>query len=182
MFCILYKWMISRGLDTGKGLTRSVSNHIRGCAACREFAHTAEALASRLVKEAPPFLTEEYPALEERIISALDAPEEPLPVRGRQRWSFNFFPVPALAMAGLVILAVTIGIIMYSGSTPSTGPIGNPMDELVAAPLVKNPLQLMEKVESPIEKEMKLLGQSVKSATDFLISNLDFDIGQGNVI
>ncbi|UCH96786.1 MAG: hypothetical protein JSV88_08010 [Candidatus Aminicenantes bacterium] len=177
MFCFIYKWMISWALDSGKRLPGAVNRHIGRCSGCREFARYSGSLATRLTRDAPGFLQtgyETHDTLNIKITSVLDAKSSPKLTPGRR---FNFRPIPALA-AALVVLAVAIGIIFQVIPLTGPGPGENSIDKLRESAPVKNPLQVIQQVESPIESEMRSLGQSLNSAAEFLVSCLDVKIGQ----
>ena len=173
MFCFLYKWMISWRLDSGKALPGFINRHINRCGTCREFARVSASLGSRLVEDAGKFLQPPGNALEEKIISALDTNPLPRFTSGRK---FSFRPIPALA-AAMVVVVVIIGIyIQISSPSPVNDNIFQV--DLSETVFVKNPLEVIEQVESPIESEMNSLGQSIHSAAKSLVSSLDFKIGQ----
>lgn len=178
MFCFIYKWMISWALDSDKRPPGIVNRHIDRCGACREFARLSGSLATRLTQDAPGFLQKNhdtYDWLNIKITSALDA-KTPTQLTRRQR--FNFMPKPALAAAALVLLAVAIAVILKVIPFTAPAPVERSIDDLPKSVTVKNPLQIIEKVESPIEAEMRSLGQSINSAAKFLVSRLDIKIGQ----
>ena len=177
MFCFIYKWMISWALDSGKRLPGVMSRHIDRCGNCREFARLSGFLAARLTEDAPGFLQKNHDTddwLNIKISSALDTKTPPQLTR---RPRFNFMPKPALATA-LVLLAVAIAVIFRVIPLTAPAPGGPSINELSKPVTVKNPLQIIEKVESPIESEMRSLGQSINSAAKFLVSRLDIKIGQ----
>jgi hypothetical protein len=176
MFCFIYKWIISWALDSGKGLPGIVNRHIGRCSNCREFARVSGLLATRLTRDAPGFLQrnhDTYDTLNIKITSALDTKSPQLTLRRR----FNFMPRPALA-AALVVLTVAIAVIFQVIPFNAPGPGENSIDDLSDSIIVKNPLQVIEQVESPIESEIRSLGQSINSAAEFLVSCLDVKIGQ----
>ena len=82
-------------------------------------------------------------------------------------------PKPALA-AALVLAAVAIAVILQVIPFTAPAPVERSINDLPKSVTVKNPLQIIEKVESPIEAEMRSLGQSINSAAKFLVSRLDF--------
>ena len=177
MFCFIYKWMISWGLDSGKRMPGAVNRHIDRCSTCREFARLSGFLSTRLTEDAPGFLQKNHDTddwLNIKISSALDTKAPP---QLKRRPSFNFMPKPALA-AALVLLAVAIAVIFRVIPLTAPAPGGPSINELSKPVTVKNPLQIIEKVESPIESEMRSLGQSINSAAKFLVSRLDIKIGQ----
>lgn len=177
MFCFIYKWIISWALDSGKGLPNAANRHIDRCSSCREFARLSGLLAVRLTGDASGFLQKSQNVdewLNKKISAALDT-KTPRQLIRRQR--FNFMPKPAL-VAALVLAAVVIAVIFLLIPFTAPAPGGPPINELSQPLTVKNPLQVIEKVESPIESEMRSLGQSINSAAKFLVSCLDVKIGQ----
>ena len=176
MFCFIYKWIISWALDSGKGLPGAANHHIGRCSGCREYTRLSGLLATRLSQDAPGFLQrghDSYDTLNIKITSALDAKSPPQLTPMRR---FYFMPKPALA-AALVVLAVAIAVIfqVIPFTAPGTGERSiNDLSESI----VKNPLKVIEQVESPIESEIRSLGQSINSAAKFLVSRLDVKIGQ----
>ena len=177
MFCFIYKWFISRALDLGKGLPGFVTRHVQHCKTCREFSHLSQMLNRELVREAPQFLPQSKrdDSLNEKILTVLAAKPRPAASKKRRRlWSP--FPVPALA-AAVVVLVVTIGIIWQTipSRVPNTG--GEIVNDLSEFRITSVSWQdMVGGVESPLETEMKELKQSVNSAAEFLISNLDIKI------
>jgi hypothetical protein len=177
MFCFIYKWMISWALDSGNRLPGAANRHIDRCSPCREFARLSGFLAARLTQDASGFLQKSHDSddwLNIKISSALDK-KTPTQLTRRQR--FNFMPKPALA-AALVVLAVAIAVIFRVIPFTTPPPGENSINDFSKSVIVKNPLQVLQQVESPIESEMRSLGHSINSAAKFLVSRLDVKIGQ----
>jgi hypothetical protein len=134
-------------------------------------------LATRLTQDAPGFLQKSHDTddwLNIKITSALDT-KTPTQLTRRQR--FNFMPKPALA-AALLVLAVAIAVLFQVIPFTAPAPAERSINNLQEPVTVKNPLQIIEEVESPIESEMRSLGNSINSAAKFLVSRLDIKIGQ----
>jgi hypothetical protein len=175
MFCIIYQWMISWFLDSGKPFSRLLSRHLRRCEDCREFARASGALDARLSHETPGIPRESHEALEARIISSLT---RKLPQRVSSQPRFTFKPLPAFVVA-LLVIAVAMGIMFRVIPLTSPPGTGSSLGELTEARVIKMPLEgLASGVESPMESEIHSLGQSLSSATEFLVSCLDVKIGQ----
>ena len=175
MFCFIYRWMISQALDSGKDSAGVVTRHIQHCSACRNFYRLSQSLNHKLVREAPGFLRESNDTLNEKIISALDTRPAPRLTKRRIR-----LPIPALA-AALVVVAVTVGILFQTipvnVNTSSTNE--NPLNFLTEFDITHISLKdMMGRVKSPMESEMLYLKQSITSASEFLISCLDVQIGE----
>lgn len=175
MFCFIYKWMISRAFDSYSGgpgeklrLPGVVIRHMRRCSSCGEFARLSSSFVHRLVQDGPGFLGGSNEPLDDKIISALFV--EPAPVRRpRRQWLPRFaVPVPALA-AALVVIVVAVAIILQVTSTaPGRGE--NPFNDLGnSLPKFE---EILGSVESPIEKEMRSVGESIESAGEFLLAFL----------
>jgi hypothetical protein len=177
MFCFLYKWMISRARDLGKGLPGPVSRHISRCRGCREFDRFSQALPVRFARDLPGFLQERNHFLEEKMIAGLAAQ----PVRGLPR-KRRFLPVPALSFAAaLVILVVSAGIIFKIIPGAAPGPVDKgekTIGSISESTFAGIPFTgMVGRMESSVEAEMRGLEKSVKSATQHLASCLDFKIG-----
>jgi len=179
MVCFIYKWFISRALDLGQGLPGFVTRHIHRCKTCREFSHLSEMLNQGLVKGASQFLRESKrdDSLNEKILSALAA-KPGLVLPKRRTFLSAAFPVPVLA-AAVVVLVATIGIILQTIPSRVLNTGQDLMNGLSEFGIKKTSLQdIVGRVESPLEAEMQELKQSVNSAAEFLISNLDIRIDQ----
>lgn len=166
MFCFIYQWMVSRSHDRGKPLSGAAARHIEGCGECRAFAGFTESLSTGLRRDAREFLRGNGTALDDKILSALTA--GPKRVRIPRR---RFMPVPAFAAAMLVVL-ITAAVLfrVLPVSTPGTGP-GFDLPGPIDTPDVLQ--EIVVKLESPIETEMRSLERSVKSAAQSLLSGLD---------
>ncbi len=181
MFCFIYQWLISWALDSGKELPGAANRHLGRCSKCRELARLSGLLNTRLTQDAPGFLQKKHDTFEWlniKITSALDT-KTPMPFT--RRWSFNSRPKLALAAATVVLVVLAAIIAVIFQVIPFTGP-GKVQDSSITleSVTIKNPLQVIQKVESPMESEMRSLGNSVHSAAKFLVSCLDVKIGQGD--
>ncbi len=168
MFCLIYKWMVSRSHDTGKPLSGAAARHIEGCGECRAFARSSESLGTALHRDAREFLHENDSALDHKIIAALTA--RPRAERIPRR---RFMPVPAFAAAVLVVLitaAVFFRVIPLSTPGPGTGPSIDLPGPISAPNVLKD---IASTVESPIETEIHSLKRSVTTAARNLLAGLD---------
>ncbi len=166
MFCFIYKWMVSRSHDRGKSLSGLAVRHMDRCSECRDFARFSQSLSAGLRRDAQEFLRGGDNSLDEKITAALTA--EHMPQRIPRR---RCLPAPALAAALAIILVATALLFKV---IPEKTP-GNPFTVGLPGPIdTTNVLQdIVGRVESPIEKEMRSLEQSVKSAVQSLLSGLD---------
>jgi hypothetical protein len=173
MFCFINKWLISRSLDLGKRLPALVSCHLGHCRSCREFYRLSESISRRLSREAAEFIRKRDNRLNEKILSALTAKSTPRLVSRFRPW-----PLPILAAAS-VVLVVAIGIVVLT--TPGAAPVidKNPLDDLSQLGIARTSLpEIAARLESPIDSEMQELTQSIKSASDFLLSCVDVQLVQ----
>jgi hypothetical protein len=170
MFCSVYKWYISRSLDSGKSLPGLVSRHIRRCASCRQFAQFSESLENRLVKDVPGFLDGYDKSLNEKNISTLT--KHPHPKRAPKRRP-ALIPVLAAASAVLVISIVIVWLVL-----PSSDRI-TPLNQLAQLRISKTSFEnALVKIDSPYEEELTELKQTLKATADFLLSRVDIKIGE----
>jgi hypothetical protein len=172
MFCFIYKWIISWALDSAKKLPETANRHIDRCSNCREYARLSGFLATRLIQDAPGFLQKSHDThdmLNIKITAVLDTKT---PTQLTRKPHFNFMLKPALA-AALVLVAAVIVVIFQVISFTTPAPGERSFNDLPYSVTIKNPLKIIEKVESPIESEMRSLGQSINSAAKFLVSRLD---------
>ena len=177
MLCFIYQWIISWALDSGKELPGAANRHIDRCSKCREFARLTGFLAARLTQDAPGFLQKNHETAEWLNIKISTALDTKTPAQSIRRQHFHFMPKPAL-VAALVLVAVVITAIFLVAPFTAPAPGRLSIDDLPKPITVKNPLQIIEKVESPMEAEMRSLGKSIDSAAKFLVSCLDVKIGQ----
>jgi hypothetical protein len=170
MFCSLYKWHISQALDSEKPIAGLVKRHIRRCASCREFARFCKSLREKLDQDKLDLIKSFNKRVDKKIISSLDKKPEPRTVPPRKA-----ILVPVAATA-LLIITVALGIIFLKV------PRSNEMRSLTRLPsfnIPEAPLEsMLVKIESPMDEEIYNLKQTVKSTGEYLISCLDFKIGE----
>lgn len=176
MFCFIYKWMISRAMDSGQEPYRAVKRHITHCGNCREFARVSDSLASSLARDATGFLQknlDKFDSLNMRIMTAIDLKSPP-----RIKPRFNFRLLPTLATSVLIlVITITIGLQFIPSTDPKPGEVSSTTLNQPGTEIVNNSLKIIEKVESPIESELNSLKDSINSAADFLVSCMDIKIG-----
>jgi hypothetical protein len=177
MLCFIYKWIISWVLDSGKELPGAAKRHIDRCSGCREFARLSGFLAARLTQDAPGFLQKSHDTNEWLNIKISPALDTKTPTHSTRRHRFNFMPKPALT-AALALAAVVTAVIFLVIPFTTPTPVEPSINDFSKPVTVKNPLNVVLEVESPIESEMRSLGNSINSAAKFLVSCLDVKIGQ----
>ena len=171
MFCFVYKWLISRSLDSKKRLSGPVTRHIRRCRECREFLRVSESLNRRLVRDAGSLPGRVDGSLNKKVLSALTV--QPVSVSAARRL---VLPVPVLVAASVVVL-VAFGIIFRPVPVVEPGTDQDLINSLSTPAIFDTPFQdLFSRVESPIDSEMENLKQSVSSASSFILSCLDVQL------
>lgn len=169
MFCSVYKWKISRALDSGKPLSGRVRRHLDLCSSCREFKRLSEEAGRRLSEDAVALLERAEASLGQRIIASLDIRTE-LPPSQKSRL-FR----PALATASALAM-LSIGLIWLATSRSHKT---SALDSLFAFDEPRVYLETaLQKAESPYQQEILELEQVIKSATDFFKASLDTGLGK----
>ncbi len=172
MFCFIYKWFISRSMDTGKPVPGFILRHLGHCKSCKCFAEIGQVVNERLVHDTPGILVDSRDSLSERITAAVHNSPTPAlgrPFKPRQR-SFR------LAFSTLAAtLLIVAGVWWFSGSTPPT-PTNENLNTF-AIPSIKTMLtNVGTEVESPLATELNGLKEALHSTTKFIVSNMDFGI------
>jgi len=170
--CYYYRGIIKRSLDADKTLPHRASNHIQKCPGCRKV-HESETRVIRELRAASNTL-EQSPFLHARIMSSI-ARCGPV-AKSKPAWSSSIWAV-GLATACLLLLAV-----LWAHQRPM------PSHEVVAHPSQPAPLpmelslsvklpdgnqlrQWTEKLDEPLETEMKLVVGDAKTAFNSLAEN-----------
>lgn len=177
MFCSIYKWKISQGMDSGKPISGRVQKHMSKCVSCREYAELCTSLKPKFSQDKQAILQDFDAGLTKKIMAAIPGKPEletELKQKARMPWRSVRRPalIPSLA-AALVVLVISISLLILlprSKQTPSLGQISS----LVSA---ASPQDVLSKVESPLEKEYTELKRTLESTSKLLISSIDFRIG-----
>ena len=182
MLCTLSRWIISRSEDSGKKIPRFIERHVVRCAACGEFARASASLSSRLREERSAWLAKvpEFPAGLAHDLET-DRPEPRAVDTGRpgsrRLWHF-LRPLPVAATVLVVVAAALVLFqVVPKGSTPSA------QDRAAARAAIKNfvsaPQGLQGVIggaESPLEREGRILEESLSSAVEYLQARLNIKI------
>lgn len=175
MLCFLYKWNISRALDTGKPLSGLTKRHLDGCASCREFSLLGREMERRLTGEAASFLGNPVPEIRDKVRKSI-AGLGPVPTALTARPRFVSLR-PALA-AALILAAVGIGHFwMIRGRSSGMPRIAPLLDFETRRSEVISTLQ---KAESPYDKEIQGLKRTFQSTADFLAARFQIGLGENN--
>jgi hypothetical protein len=179
MFCSIYKWKISQAMDSGKPASGKVHRHLAKCDSCREYAELCTSLKPKFTQDKQAILENFDESLNTKIMAGIpEKPEPELGTRGRTRSPKRLFRKPALIpslAAAFTVLAISIGIIFLALPRSEQAPSLGQISTLISA---ASPEEVLSKVESPLEKEYTELKRAFESTGRYLISSLDFSIGQ----
>jgi len=179
MFCSINKWMISRAMDTGKPIPGRVKNHLQRCNACREFAAFCTSLKPRFMQDKDIILERADIALTEKIMSKIHEDLKAIPVP-EHKTSFRKMAerrpvlIPSLS-AALLVLGILVSILFL---THPRSQDADPFGQLSAFVKAASPEDVLSRMESPLETEYRELKQTLDSTTRFLLSSLEFHLGQ----
>jgi len=179
MFCSINKWMISRALDTGKPIPGSVKSHLQRCDACREFAAFCTSLKPTFAQDKDAILKSVDKALTEKIMSKIHDDLKAKAVHEhktllRKMAARRPALIPSLS-AALVVLGILMSILFLT-NLRSQDP--DPLGQLSTLVKSASPEDMLARVESPLETEYRELKQTLDSTTRFLLSSLEFRLGQ----
>jgi hypothetical protein len=172
MLCFIFKWKISRALETGKPLSGRTRRHLAGCAACREFYRLGEEMEHRLTDDAASLLSNPRPQLAERVRRAIG-----------ESGTTSVHTPPRLAsralkpaFAATVVLAV-IGASLFwlVRSRPSGMPPLNPLLKIEGRRA--DFVSAMERAESPYHQEIQELKKTFQSTADYLAACFNIKLG-----
>jgi hypothetical protein len=178
MWCAIYKWNISRTLDSGKALSGLTKRHLEGCASCREFSRANQDLEKRLSADAAALIGSADPSLAGRMKTRIPA--------GRSEDSSSLVPSrprtarlrPVWAAAASLAVVVGVSLIWIVSTPPAKMPS---LDPLLRFDGPRAYLETaVQKAESPYQEEIQELKQALESTADYLISRLDVNLGPEN--
>jgi hypothetical protein len=179
MFCSVYKWRVSQALDSGKSISGFLQKHLQRCDSCREYAEFCTSLKPEFAEYKKAILEDFNEGVNKKIMAAIPDKSEWRSGQDRKVSAHKFTLrrtafIPSLA-AALAVLAVSISIVFFAlPRAKQTPPIGQ-ISALISA---ASPEDVLSKVESPLEKEYTELKRTFESTSKYLISSLDFRIGQ----
>jgi len=171
MWCSIYKWKISRALDSGRppaGLTR---RHLDRCGSCRDYARFEEELGRRLTKDAAAFIECAGTSLGEKVSAAIGRRTESPPLSRPKPIRLK----PALAAAALLAI-VGISLVWVVTSRPAKMPPLGPLFELARPRAHLGNAAL--RAESPLQEEILGWKQAFRSAADYLKARFDIKLGE----
>jgi hypothetical protein len=184
MLCSIYKWQISRALDSGKPLTALVRRHLRRCASCREFYGVGEEMGVRMRQDAAALLGSADPSLTEKVLSSLgvdgrvesgvQSAAPSLQPELKSKW-WGMRPV-LTAAASLTIIAISLVWVL---SSRRAGMPGLGLDAALGLDAPGVYLEkALQKAESPYAAEIQGLKQTLKSKADAIQACLDLKLGE----
>jgi hypothetical protein len=173
MLCSIYKWQISRALDSRKPPSGLVKRHLRRCASCSEFFRLGEETGGRLAEDAAALLRAADPSLGKRVLSSLDVGERVKSPAPSPPKSWGWRPVIAAA-ASLTLVSISLVLVLTShhAKMPALDPAFG-----IEAPGVYLE-KAIEKAGSPYAAEIQGLKQTLKSKADAIQACLDVNLGE----
>ncbi|GEM_PF-2189812 len=178
MFCSIHKLLISRAVDSKKQIPAFTKRHLGRCDSCQEFAQLCRSLKQRFAHDTSAILKGYNKEIDQKVISALSEIKESRSTLSRpglvpHLFSKRTFLVPSLIAASLV-LVISISILFLTLPRSSeVNSLANISDIFNRA----HPAHILEKAESPLEKEYIELIETIESTAKFLISRLDVRLG-----
>jgi len=187
VLCKIYRWKLSGAIDSGKPISGTVKRHLLRCASCREFARLAEDTGRRLSRDAGVLVESVDQSLAKRVQASLgdrvgppaSRPEASLRLPGALtqksgNWGIdNLVPILATAAALVVVGASVLWVVR---SRPQ------PMPDLTPPFQIEQPgtylVAVVEKVNSPYEKEMRLWRETLDGAAEKLKGCFDIGLGE----
>jgi len=179
MFCSIHKLLISRAVDSKKQIPAFTKRHLGWCDSCQEFAQLCGSLKQRFTHDTSAILKGYNKAIDQKVISALPEIKESRSTLSRPGLVSNLFSkrtflVPSLVAASLVMV-ISISILFLTlPRSKEVNSLANISDIFNRA----HPALILEKAESPLEKEYIELKETIESTAKFLISRLDVRLGQ----
>jgi hypothetical protein len=179
MLCTLSRWLISRAEDTGKALPRFAGRHVRRCRACAEFARTSATLSSRLRTERSAWLAGVPDFAVETRLDATPMPAAKAGPRESRRSWLTLRPLPVAAAAALVIVAGGFVLFQLVLKTPAPTAADRAAAMAALRTITSAPAELqgfVGQAESPLDRERRILENSVSSAVAYLQARLNIRI------
>lgn len=187
MFCILYKWFISRSMDRDESLPRLVKRHVSRCPECARFAQQCLDMASRLSEEARRETFSVSPELHEKILRRRRPVQELSGESTVVIGALRLLRRPVVLTAAALVLLTVVGVYLYSRSrTTSQNPdkriVKQQIVESKIWPLTRWPLSsesasvIEDALCQPIEEEIRLLRRDGEDAAEFLLACIPLDL------
>jgi len=175
MLCFIYKWNISRTLDTRKPLSRPTKRHLAGCESCREFSRLGEEMDRRLTDDAASLLGDVKPGLGEKVRRAIGETGTASASRLSRPGLRHLRPVLGTAVA---LAVIGVSFLWLVRTRPSGMPPLEPLLKLEGQR--SNLVSAIVKAESPYQEEIEGLKKTLKSSADFMAARFDIGLGDNN--
>jgi len=191
MFCILYKWLISRSMDSRRALPARVSQHVEHCPACRAYRDDCLALADELVNEARDIRATVSDDLHARILlrcgigggaSPVVAPAPAMPMPHSRNGRLKLGLAVAAAAAAAIILGVAVlQFTPETSHTPKKIVIKSvpAFPEVYSQPsslAVASAQRINNAIDRSIDREFDGLRNTGLAAADFVIARMPIPI------
>jgi hypothetical protein len=179
MFCSIYKWKISQSFDSGKPISGLLQRHLQKCGSCRKYAEFCTSLKPKFTQDKQNILEDFDESMNKKIMAAIYEKPDHVSETEKKAFSPSWLSrkpilIPSLTAAAS-ILVIVIGLLFFVLLHPKPTPPIDPISTLISA---ASPVDVLSKVESPLEKEYTELKRAFESTGKYLISSLDLRIGQ----
>lgn len=174
MFCFIYRWLMSNGLDNGKEPDGFLAEHIEQCPACSGFLASCKSVGFRLKRDSLTVHSDPGGLLNRKIIESLPRQKEmsispPAGLIGQK-----FFTPIRFAAACFVMLAVLGVIILMTSPPQETADTGLLKDIISDSSLLPGGIDGVVSVDviltESMAKEVDNLVSDAQSAANFLIA------------
>ena len=186
MFCTMYRWLISRSLDSGQALSPRAEAHVARCEACRDYRQSCLAMGTGLAAEARQRTPQVSNELHARILlrcglGAEAAPPMPMPHASARRLRLLRRVAAAAAM---ILVAIAIWQ-FYPTTVPApqnpdpTGGKQEVVERLIDAPgmAVASVRKINSALDQSIDSEFAGLQESGLAAADFVLARMPLPVG-----
>jgi hypothetical protein len=171
MLCNWNQWRISKALDTGSPLPRSLERHLLGCEACREYHRFSSTLPHKGQTDLSTLLSTDTGDLSTRVLAGLDRAGD---FRTEQRRR-SPLRIPAYS-AAVTVTALILGFVLLR---PPASPDLSQLNPLAEWRSVESTLSgLVKSMDSPYRTELENLRSSLNTTADFFRSFLDIRLGE----
>ena len=190
MFCTIYRWLISRSMDSPGPLSRRVAKHVAQCPACRDYRDRCVELGDRLAGEAGEQAGLVSDELHARILLRCGAGAEATMPRTMPRLNSRRFRLGlAVAAAAAVVIALMAWQFYPATTQQPKGPIVEHKDRPKPGPAPVRIARIMDsrwlavasdKASDAIDRSMNeqfdQLRQSGRDAAGFVLARMPIDI------
>jgi len=171
MLCSWNRWRISKTVDTGSSLPKSLERHLQGCEGCRDYHVFSSTLPHKAGTDLVSLLSTDKKDLSSRILTGLDgAAAQETALKSRR----SPFAIAAFSTAA-TMAALLLGFVLLRPPAPPDLSELNPFGELRSAESTLS--GLVKSMDSPYHTELENLGASLNATAEFFRSFLDIGLG-----